>query len=35
MNFENKREKALAKLAQAIDAAECPSQVDGLVCTPR
>lgn len=30
MNFENKREKALAKLVQAIEAAECPSQVDEL-----
>lgn len=30
MSFESKRESALAKLAKAIEAADCPSQVDEL-----
>lgn len=30
MSFESKRESALAKLAKAIEAADCPSQIDEL-----
>lgn len=30
MSFESKRESALAKLAKAIEAADCPSAVDEL-----